>query len=492
MEKTNEKLHGVSSANYNAAVHTIKNAILYSQYQAAKLVNREMLSLYFGIGRYISANSRNHFWGTGAIKTISERLKKELPGLKGFSETSIRNMRIFYEEWTPVIFKSAVMTADLQSIDDEVIAKSSAAADDLKTPRLLPSKSLVITNDLQSIEDEEITNSSVATDEFKTPRLLPCKSAAAAADLQSIDNKTFVEISPLTKPILTDGADKSSVMTDNLQTPPLLPSSVATDEIDTTLLLTCKSPVATGDFETFLNLDFTHHMAILNGVKNYEKRLKYIRLSVINHWSTKFLQQQIKDNAADRYGTLPSNFAATLGNTQNAVKAINMFKDSYLLDFINVEEIGIRDREDIDERVVEKEVIHNIKKFIMTFGRDFAFVGNQYHLEAYTHEFFPDLLFFNRELNCLVVIELKTGDFKTGYLAQLMTYLRILDDKVKKPHENPSVGIVLCKDADKDFVEYVIQDYAKPMGVATYRLHSEMPQRLREALPNVEELRKLL
>ena len=131
-------------------------------------------------------------------------------------------------------------------------------------------------------------------------------------------------------------------------------------------------------------------------------------------------------------------------------------------------------------------------KFIMTFGRDFAFVGNQYHLEAFSEDFFPDLLFFNRELNCLVVVELKTGNFKPGYLAQLMTYLRILDDKVKKPHENPSIGIVLCKNANKDFVEYVIQDYAKPMGVATYRLREDMPEKLREALPDVEDLKKLL
>lgn len=101
-------------------------------------------------------------------------------------------------------------------------------------------------------------------------------------------------------------------------------------------------------------------------------------------------------------------------------------------------------------------------------------------------------MFFNRELNCLVVVELKTGNFKPGYLAQLMTYLRILDDKVKKPHENPSIGIVLCKNANKDFVEYVIQDYAKPMGVATYRLREDMPEKLREALPDVEDLKKLL
>ena len=368
-------------SDYNIAVQTIKDAILRCQYQAAKLVNREMLSLYYGIGRYVSANSREGFWGTNAIKTISERLRNELPGLKGFSETNIKNMRLFYEEWEPIFAKSAV--------------------------------SMVI-------------------------------------------------------------------------------SSVATDEIETSLLLPAKSSVTTDDFESFLSLDFTHHIAILNGEKDSTKRLKYITLSLANRWNTKYLQQQIKDNAADKYGAMPSNFGVTIKDSRDAIKALNMFKDEYLLDFINTEEVGIRDFADIAERVVEKEIIHNIKKFIMTFGRDFAFVGNQYHLEAFSEDFFPDLLFFNRELNCLVVVELKTGDFKPGYLAQLMTYLRILDDKVKKPHENPSIGIVLCKNANKDFVEYVIQDYAKPMGVATYRLSEDMPEKLREALPDVEELKKLL
>lgn len=369
------------TTDYSVAVNTIKEAILRSQYQAAKLVNREMLSLYYGIGRYISANSREGFWGTGAIKTISERLRKELPGLRGFSETNLKNMRLFFEEWEPVITNSPAV---------------------------------------------------------------------------------------------------------------VIKSSVATDDIDTSLLLPVKSSVTTDDLEMFLALDFTHHMAILNGEKDIAKRIKYIRLSLENKWDTKYLQQQIKENVADRYGVMPSNFGVTIKDSRDAVKALNMFKDEYLLDFINTEEIGIRDIEDIDERVVEKEIVHNIKNFIMTFGRDFAFVGNQYHLEVFSHDFFPDLLFFNRELNCLVVVELKTGDFKTSYLAQLMTYLRILDDKVKKPHENPSIGIVLCKTADKDFVEYVIQDYAKPMGVATYRMNADMPEKLRKALPDVEDLKKLL
>jgi hypothetical protein len=162
------------------------------------------------------------------------------------------------------------------------------------------------------------------------------------------------------------------------------------------------------------------------------------------------------------------------------------------LDFVNVEELGERDAQDIDERVVEKSIIHNVKKFIMTFGQDFTFVGNQYHLEIYGEEFFPDLLFFNRELNALVVVELKIGDFKPSYLGQLCTYLRIIDDEVRKPHENQSIGIVLCKNANKQFVEYVIQDYDKPMGVATYKTSTEMPEELRKALPDIEELKRLL
>ena len=92
----------------------------------------------------------------------------------------------------------------------------------------------------------------------------------------------------------------------------------------------------------------------------------------------------------------------------------------------------------------------------------------------------------------MVCVELKTGSFKPGYLGQLMAYLRILDDHVKKPHENPSIGIVLCKEADKEYVEYVIQDYNKPMGVATYTTSAEMPEKLRKALPDSEELKKLL
>ena len=163
-----------------------------------------------------------------------------------------------------------------------------------------------------------------------------------------------------------------------------------------------------------------------------------------------------------------------------------------MLDFINVEELDARDVDEVDERVLENAIIHNIKNFIMTFGKDFTFIRNQYHLDAFGEDQDIDLLFFNRALNCLVAVELKTGKFKTAYLGQLQGYLSILDGFERKPHENPAIGIILCKDMNKAFVDYVIQDYSKPMGVSTYKTAKEMSEELRRALPDVNELRKLL
>ena len=233
-------------------------------------------------------------------------------------------------------------------------------------------------------------------------------------------------------------------------------------------------------------------MIIVRKAKSLAERLFYIRHAFANKWSKEVLAARIEDDLFNHQGEIANNFTQKIPDARQSLKAIGMFKDEYLLDFINVEELGERDKEDIDERVIEHEIIHNIKKFILTFGRDFAFVGNQYKLEVYGVEHFPDLIFFNRELNALVVIELKKGTFKSSYLGQLCTYLRLIDDQMRKPHENPSIGIVLCKSANKKYVEYVIQDYDKPLGVATYKTSDEMPEKLKRALPDTEELKKLL
>ena len=159
---------------------------------------------------------------------------------------------------------------------------------------------------------------------------------------------------------------------------------------------------------------------------------------------------------------------------------------------MNTEELGVRDPADVDERVAERTMIQDVKNFIMAFGRGFTFVGNQYHLDAFGEDQYIDLLFFNHDLNCLVAVELKCGPFKTAYLGQISGYLAVLDKFEKKEHENPSIGIVLCKDMNKAFVNLVIQSYTSPMGVATYLTPEDIPHDLQEALPDIDDLKALL
>ena len=384
---------------YRPAAEIIKTAILQGQYEAAKGVNRIQLAVYFGIGKFVSQNTRKGVWGTGALESISQILRKELPGLKGYSASSMKNMRKFYENW--------------QMLDP---------------------------------------NSSVTTDENNSASVLvemeSDKSASAIAELQNHEIDIY--------------------------------QSIRIPEI--------KNFPA----EDFFRVPFTQHIRIIEGVKDLDAQYYYIHRVAEENLTEKEVIRLINSNAYDHRDSIPSNFKSTIPQAELARKAVMMFKDSYLLDFINVEQIGERQAIDVDERVVEQQIVENVKQFIMTFGRDFTFVGNQYHLEVYGVEHFPDLLFFNRELNALVVVELKTGEFKTSYLGQLMGYLSILDAKVKKPHENPAIGIVLCKEANREFVEFVIRDYNKAMGVAAYKTTTDMPEELRKTLPDIEELKKLL
>lgn len=310
--------------------------------------------------------------------------------------------------------------------------------------------------------------------------MLDGNSASALAELQSTDNQCDIK--------------SASTLANNSPTAIADISSVATDErnaID--IYHTIQAPVTEHfPIEDFFRVPFTHHIRIIEGTKEIAAQYYYIHRTAEENLSEKEVIRLAKENAYGRREQIPSNFRHTISDAAQMRKAVTMFKDSYMLDYINVEEIGVRDKIDVDERVVEKEIVSKVKNFIMTLGDDFTFMGNQKLLEIYGVEHFPDLLFFNRELNAMVVIELKTGEFKTSYLGQLMGYLTLLDEKVRKRHENPSIGIVLCKSANREYVEFMIRDYSKPMGVATYKTADEMPENLRKALPDMEELKKLI
>jgi len=363
---------------YSKAVKEIKNAILQSRYRAAANGNAELLTLNYNVGRYVSENTRSGKWGTGAIETISKQLQQELPGIRGYSASSIRYMRIFYEEWVSVLeLNHHLASADFGNDSVELVIHH------------LPSD-----------------------------------------ELQADDRAAF------------------------------------------------------------LRVGFTHHREILAKTKTPEERWYYIRRCAAEFWSVESLKYHIRAKDFEKYGAAPNNFELTIPDENQASRAVLSFKDEYLLDYINIDEEidpGL-----IDERVLNRELVADIKSFIMAFGDGFIHMGSQFRIAVEGQEFFLDLLFYNRNLNCLVDLELKRGVFKPSYLGQLNFYLSALDEYVKKPHENNSIGLLLCKEANKAVVELAVRDFNKPMGVATYRLDKNIPEQYQSLIPILDGVQKMI
>lgn len=237
----------------------------------------------------------------------------------------------------------------------------------------------------------------------------------------------------------------------------------------------------------FLTVQFTHHYSIITKTSNIEERLFYIRRVAKEFWSVEKLEYNLREQLYLKEGSLPNNFTATITDEQQRMKAIRAFRKNYRLEFIDIE-----DPDDWDENRIENEIVLNVKKFIMALGSDFSFMGNQYRLVVDEKEYFIDLLFFNRRLQSLVAIELKWTDFKPEYVGKLNFYLSALDEMVRLPHENPSVGIILCRGQKQRTVEYALRDTNKPMGVATYRAANELPEGYEQVLGQLETLKELL
>ncbi|MBO0932102.1 PDDEXK nuclease domain-containing protein [Fibrella aquatilis] len=349
---------------YNLLLTDVAGQILQSRYRAARLVNRELLLLYFTVGKRLSEKIAAEKWGAKVIDQLSADLQKQIPGLRGFSRRNLFNMKAFADEY-----------ADLNSL----FASSNA-------------------------QPELVQLSTALIDEL---------------------------------------------------TPP-----------------------------AFFSVSFTHHTLLLNRCSTRQERLFYMIQAGQSQWTVEMLDWQIRAKAYQkRDQTLPNNFAKTLPDTIRDT-ALQAFKDEYLLDFINAETD--------DERVVEKGIVQNVKDFILKAGKGFAFIGNQHRLLVDDQEFFVDLLFYNRQLRCLVAIELKKGSFKPAYAGQLNFYLNVLNDQERMPDENPAVGIVLCKDKSDKVVEYAFQSIQNPMGVATYQLSHDLPEHLKNVLPDPETLKRLL
>lgn len=352
-------------------IKQLKSAILASRYRVAVLANKEMLGLYFAVGKLISEKTTQEKWGAKVLEILSNDLQNELPGLRGFSASNIKKMKIFYESWVDYFTIGSLLTNELEYDQNRLSVIGSS-----------------LTNELEI---------------------------------------------------------------------------------------------------HFQKIGFTHHFEILSKTKTIEERIFYIQKTASEFWSIITLRYHLKSNLFSQQGTLPNNFTKAIERDDLRAKALVAFKDEYLLDFINIE-----DPEEENERLIENEIVRNIKKFLLSLGTDFAFIANQYRFILDDIEYFVDLLFYNRKMQCLVAFDLKKGKFIPEYLGKMNFYLSALDEMVKLPHENPSVGIILCKEKNNKVVEFSFRDINKAMGVSTYKTGNELPNEYKGLLPDPEVLKKLM
>lgn len=231
-------------------------------------------------------------------------------------------------------------------------------------------------------------------------------------------------------------------------------------------------------------IGWSKHISILKKCKNPKEREFYILSTKKFGWTKNVLIHQIENKTFEKYLLNQTNFEDTLPeNIKN--QAILAVKDDYIFDFLGLQEVH-------SERDLENKLIQNIRKFLLELGSDFSFMGNQYKIELAEREYFIDLLLFHRKLQCLVAIELKIGEFLPEFKGKMEFYLNILNDKVKHPHENNAIGIIICKSKDRTIVEYSLKSSNLPIGVASYSTTSKLPSKYQDLLPSNKQLSEKL
>ena len=335
-----EKNSSILSPEYLNFKNEITARIRSAQYEALKAVNKEMIALYWEVGKRITEQQTALGWGKSVVENLSRDIQKEFPGIKGFSARNIWDMARFYAEYQ-------------------------------------------------------------------------------------------------------------------------------SDEILRTLLA---------------EISWSKHIVILTKCKETQQRQFYILATKKYGWTNNILLNKIEAKTYENYLLGQSNFDKTLPDSIKN-QAILALKDEYTFDLVGL-------AEEHSEYELEQAIIKNIRAFLMEFGTDFSFIGNQYRLEVDGKEYFIDLLLYNRRLQAMIAIELKIGEFQPEYKGKMEFYLNILNDTVKLPHENPAIGIIICKSKSRMIVEYALKSSNMPIGVATYSLSSELPEAYKKLLPTSEEIAK--
>ncbi len=324
-------------ADYDEFLQGLKARIRTAQVKAALAVNRDLVLLYWGIGRDILARQQAQGWGAKVVERLSRDLRAAFPEMKGFSPRSLKYMRAFAETWP-----------------DESFVQQAAA-----------------------------------------------------------------------------------------------------------------------------QIPWFHNCTILDKVSDPIQREWYIRQTTENGWSRNVLVHQIETRLYERQGKALSNFERTLPAPQSDLA--RQLKDPYNFDFLTL-------GDDAHERDLEQGLLTHVRQFLLELGAGFAFVGSQYHLDVGGDDFYIDLLFYHLRLRCYVVVDLEMGKFIPGDAGQMNFYLSAVDDRLRHPDDQPTIGLLLCRSKNETTVEYTLRDMHKPFGVAEFRTQDLLPDALRGTLPTIEEL----
>jgi predicted nuclease of restriction endonuclease-like (RecB) superfamily len=227
-------------------------------------------------------------------------------------------------------------------------------------------------------------------------------------------------------------------------------------------------------------LPWYHQLALLDKLQTAEERQWYAAQALENGWSRNVLVMQIESGLRQRTGATITNFSQRLPRPQSDL-ARESLKDPYRLDFLGL-------GKETQERAIEDALVKHVTQFLMELGAGFAFVGRQVHVEVGDKDFYIDLLFYHLKLRCYVVVELKAGEFQPEYAGKLNFYLSAVDSQLRHPSDNPSLGLLLCKNRDKVVAEYALRDMSKPIGVAEYQLVQALPKELQTDLPRIEDI----
>ena len=227
-----------------------------------------------------------------------------------------------------------------------------------------------------------------------------------------------------------------------------------------------------------------HNIAIVSKSKNIKEALFYVQKTILHSWSRSVLVHQMESGLYQREGKAVNNFAVTLPKSQSDLAA-QTIKDPYIFDFLSMSK-------EYDERDLENALITHATQFLLELGAGFAYLGKQIPLQVGTKEYFIDLLFYHTKLHCYVVIELKTTDFEPEHAGKLNFYIKAINAQLRTSQDQPTVGIIICKNKEKIVVEYALSDIHKPIGVSEYQLMNSLPDKFKSSLPAIKEIEEEL